>query len=139
MNYVYESIFVGVYCSVIYFLLNIAINNIYCALFLTGFIKHFCGYLLGLHTAYCNYGSACNNVKKHNIKTAFYSNSLLLESIIEGFLFLGIGLIFILIGKKIGIWTIFFIAVLLHIIAENTGVHTLFCKTRCRTKQNKVI
>lgn len=68
---------------------------IYC-FFLLGFFKHLLGYFLYMHTLYCNYGNACkkvgNNVSHEN-KYAIFSNILIIESLLEGFLYLFFGII----------------------------------------------
>jgi len=127
MNYIFESIIVGIYSCIIYVIINKFINNVYTLLFLSGFIKHLFGYLLNIHTLYCNYGYACNN---HAPKSALFTNYLWIESIIEGFLYLFLGVIFTqFIPNKILV--LFLIGVLLHLIFEKLKIHYIFCKTRC--------
>ncbi len=138
MNYFIESIIVGIYCCVIYIIINKLIikqlNNLYLILFLSGLIKHLFGYLLNIHTLYCNYGFACNNFKNPIKKHAFYSSNLILESLIEGLLFLSLGFIIISIDKNINkLLLVFIIGILLHIISEKIGIHHLFCKLRCKS------
>jgi hypothetical protein len=132
MNYILESIIVGVYSSMIFLIISNFIKNIYLLFFLTGFIKHLFGYLLNIHTLYCNYGYACSNKDKNkdNNKIAIYSNYLWIESIVEGLLYLLIGLLITkFISNKLII--VFIIGILLHLIFEKLKIHNIFCKTRC--------
>ena len=62
MNYIIESIFVGVYTSFIYLLFSPFIKNFYLLLLVCGFFKHFLGSSFGLWTWYCNNGEACLRV-----------------------------------------------------------------------------
>ena len=130
MNYIFESIIVGVYGSIIFLLIRNFIKNIYLLLFLIGFIKHLFGYLLNIHMLYCNYGYACSNKNKTSDKIAIYSNYLWIESIVEGLLYLFIGLMITkFISNKLII--VFIIGMLLHLIFEKLKIHNIFCKTRC--------
>ena len=119
MFYLFESVFVGIYTIFIYlfcyFLFSIfsvfSINNIYFHnsipffsfsfsffLFIVGFIKHFLAYYFSLHSLYCNWGEACKKEHKREKHSSTYistNNTLLLESIIEGFIFVILGNIFI--------------------------------------------
>jgi hypothetical protein len=102
MYYIYESIFVGIYVLIIFFVVNYIINKIinkstnlvtkknkiYFILFITGFLKHLFGYILNIHTYYCNYGFACKNNNKNDKNfISVKTNYLFLESIIEGIIF----------------------------------------------------
>ena len=127
MRYIIESIFVGIYSSLVYLIINVFVTNIYLLLFLTGFIKHLFGYLLNIHTLYCNYGYACNN--KQTIHSTF-SNYLGIESIGEGLLYVCFGKMLVsFISHKVLLF--FIIGVLLHLIFEYLNIHKLFCKYRC--------
>jgi hypothetical protein len=131
MHYIFEAIIIGVYTIIVYLLLSIFINNIYFLFILVGFFKHFFGYLLQIHNYYCNYGYACNNTNnsKHIVNTTFFQ--IFLESIIEGIIFIFIGILLLLfIKNKIIIF--FLIGFSLHIIYELLGIHKIFCKYKCK-------
>jgi hypothetical protein len=130
MNYLFESIIVGAYSSIVYLITKNFVNNVYLLFFLIGFIKHLLGYLLNIHTFYCNYGYACSNKNKN--KVAIYTNYLFAESVIEGILYLSFGLLFNKIIKN-KLIDIFIVGVLLHIISEKLKIHIFFCKNRCVT------
>ena len=144
----FECIFVGIYSSIVYFIIHKNINiNLYFILFLTGFIKHLFGYFLNIQSLYCNYGYACKNIKNiKNIKIfkAFTNNKLLLfYSLIEGILFLFLGLVFIFLTKKIykhvnNLYVIFTIGVVLHISSEILGTHKLYCENNCILLTDKI-
>ena len=127
MNYIFESMFVGIYSCIIYVLIRNLVNNAFVLFFVTGFIKHLFGYLLNIHSLYCKYGYACQQFTK---TTAIYSNYLVLESIGEGILYLLFGII---LGKLIvnKVVVVFIIGVLLHLMFEILEIHRLFCKKRC--------
>ena len=130
MNYIFESIIVGVYSSIIFLIISNFTNNINLLFFLTGFIKHLFGYLLNIHTLYCNRGYACSNKSNDKNKIAIYSNYLWIESIIEGLLYL---IIVLLINNFLSnkLNNIFIIGLLLHLFFEKLKIHNIFCKTRC--------
>jgi hypothetical protein len=122
MNYIIESLFVGVYCVIIYLFLKDISLPFDILLFVSGFIKHLFGYILGFQQYYCN--------------CIYFNNSLLLllfECIIEAFLFLFIGhyLSYIIKNK---IYLFFIIGMFLHIFVELIGGHSFFCKYKCSVK-----
>jgi hypothetical protein len=120
MNYIFESIFVGLYTCIIYFIVRIFANkNI--LLFVTGFMKHFVGYYIGLHEEYCNYKK--NSTRRLKIKKNIIQISM--ESFFEGIVFFSIGLFF---KKNYSYLLLFSIACGLHIFAELIGIHKYFCK-----------
>ena len=127
MNYIFESIFVGIYSCIIYVFIRNVVNNVHVLFFLTGFIKHLLGYLLNIHSLYCKYGYAC---KQYTKTTAVYSKYLVLESIGEGILYLLFGIILskLILNKLL---VVFIIGILLHLIFEILQIHRLFCKKRC--------
>lgn len=90
MNYLLESLFVGIYCCSIYLGLSYTgiTNNVYLMLFMVGFMKHFFGYFLKIHDYYCKNG--CDD---HNKNRRAKKNELMLtgESILEGFAFIILG------------------------------------------------
>ena len=117
-------------------------------LFLTGFIKHFMGWILQIHKLYCNYGTACINKRGDVYKTGT-EIYIIPESILEGFLFVVVGLLIFGVlhcffsplhiknMKMCYQWVgldmvgIFLIGVFFHLLAEWLGIHSLFCKYRC--------
>ena len=108
----FQAVFVGLYSiSIFSLLLNIGVNPHY-ILFLTGFIKHLFGYLLGLQGAFCG----CS------IHYPFLS--LIRDCTLEGILFL----IFL---QGSSIFTKFLFGFFLHIISEYLGIHKYFCKSYC--------
>ena len=131
MRYLIESILVGVYSLVIYVFVKTVIYNDYLLLFLVGFCKHVFGYLLSIHTLYCNYGDACTKRNKTvQYKKSVYSNVLLIESIMEGIVYVFLGIILgSFITNKIIIY--FTIGCALHLISEILQLHYYFCRKRC--------
>ena len=131
MNYIIESLFVGVYSVFIYlFFSRFIYKNLYILLLVVGFFKHFLGSSLGLHTWYCNNGSACikdkNNDNDNKDANTVY---LLRDSIYESLLYLIFG--FILQGILTNSYLFFAIGVILHILAEKLLVHRYFCRKSC--------
>lgn len=118
-QYILEAIIVGIYCII---LLILNINN----LFIIGFVKHFLGYYINLHLLYCKYSYSCN----HKNKIIYNFTDLIIDSIIEGILFIIFGNILqiIIINKYI---LYFIIGFSLHIISEIAGKHKFFCKKHC--------
>ena len=132
MNIVFEALIVGVYSIINYLIIsNILSFNNYTLLFIIGFIKHLLGYYSGLYKYYCINGKACKEVsKKYN--SAYITNyELIIESLFEGLLFLFFGSI--LIYLKLNIIVIYFLlGFILHLLFEKLGIHTHFCKKRCK-------
>ena len=97
MIIIFESLFVGLYCSFLYIIIsNFNLNlNKYCFLFLFGFLKHYLSYYFGIHDYYCNNGYACSkcmcNSNSNNSKKISDTKYLLFDSILEGFLFIIVG------------------------------------------------
>jgi hypothetical protein len=138
-----EAIFVGIYTLIIYFFLSFFIKNPSLLLFFVGFIKHFSGDFIQLHTFYCNYGYACTYYfGKDNILHYFSDRKevvILIESILEGFIFLFLGLFmfsFLNFERK-WYWFLLF-GFFLHIFFEKIGIHRLFCKYRCSSTISSV-
>jgi len=122
MMFYIEVLFVGLYCIFIYLYVTMFINiqNKTLLLFIIGFIKHLFGYILNFQQYYCN---------------CIYFNqqyfTLFLECILEGFLFILLGncLSFII---KNNFLLFFVIGIILHVLFEVIGFHSLFCKIKCR-------
>ena len=130
MNYIIESIFVGMYVCIIYLLFSPFIKNFYILLLVCGFFKHFLGSSFELWTWYCNNGEACVKVlsqdQYYNANTLYLMRDSINESVI--FLILGTLLRFIM---PIGIYLFVIIGIILHILSEYIGVHKMFCKQTC--------
>ena len=124
---IYEAILVGIYSILIYLILIPFefTNNV--LFYMIGFLKHFLAYNIGIETYYCNNGNVCI---KDNKKRIVYSENILIESIIEGYIYI---IICMIIYKIINNYTltIFYTGFILHIVFELTGVHNYFCKNNC--------
>lgn len=131
MNYIIESIFVGIYTCFIYLLFCPFIKNFYVLLLVCGFFKHFLGSSFGLWTWYCNNGEACLKVLSPLLNYEANTNNLLRESIYESFLFLLVGSLLSFIIPN-NIYIFFIIGLVLHIGSEKIGIHKSFCKTNCK-------
>jgi len=89
MSYIIESLFVGVYCGILYEIMVNFIGDYQVLLFVLGFIKHYLGYESGLHGMFCKFGYACQRVENSYNKIAqIDKKTLILESLAEGFAFL---------------------------------------------------
>ena len=108
-----ESIFIGLYCVMLFYIFNF--NIIF-----FGFIKHFSGYLLGLHQYYCNYKKNMN----------LNNNNIFIESILESIYFY---IFYIFIKKFINNeYHIYFImGFVTHLLAEFLGIHKYFLDNNC--------
>jgi hypothetical protein len=133
-----ESIFVGIYCLILFSLLNYFHFDFYNLLFILGFSKHFLGYILGLHSLYCYNGASCRGMNhRDEIKCPGYERTFIkggykfLESILEGVVFLFLGFFLQKNGVKNKYIMIFFIGVFLHLVSDLIGLHTYFCMN-CR-------
>jgi hypothetical protein len=139
MHYLLESLFVGIYTSIIYLLIHTIfhIKNIKILFFTVGFFKHFLGYYLHLHNYYCNYGDACLSVKSSNNESnPVYENSfeyLFYDSVLEGGIFLLISIFM----NESTTFKFFMTGFFLHLLFELLGVHKHFCKEKCDRKKGK--
>ena len=138
MNYLLESLFVGIYTSIIYLLIYTIFHiiNIKLLFFTVGFFKHVLGYYLHLHNYYCNYGDACLSVDSNSESKPIYENSfeyLLMDSFIEGGIFLLISIFM----NESTTFTFFMTGFFLHILFELLGIHKHFCKEKCNRKKRK--
>jgi hypothetical protein len=139
MDYIFESFFVGTYSSIIFLIISrlIKTTNINTVIFVTGFMKHLLGYLLHIHSYYCNHGSACDRKSNTDSYTTNPNPIVLLsECVLEGALFILFYKAFTLLLTTNGntIYIIFATGFMLHILAEKLGVHKNFCKTKCTKK-----
>jgi len=130
MHYIFESLYVGVYCVIIYSVLFYPLReNTYLLLFLLGWIKHFLGYFFYIQDLYCRYGYACQSQHKNY---SIYKN-VFNDSIIEGlfFIFLGRLGLFIDFFRNNRFLYIFILGCVIHILAEWYNYHDYFCKNNC--------
>lgn len=104
MQTILEGLVISIYTGIIY----IYIKDV----FTLGFLKHFLAGIFGLHKIYCNYYG------KYNIDINFDLIKLIIESIIEGMLFV--------ILSKLNI-NIYIIPFILHVVFEILGLHKQFC------------
>jgi hypothetical protein len=134
MHFVLEAIFVGIYTVAIYRIIKPYIKNNNALFFATGFLKHLFGWFLGLHSLYCQIGEACSKyVNGIDTKRIFYYNiQPFIESIMEGIIFLGLGILIIRIAKQSKYIIVFFIGFILHILFEIFGFHNKFCLECCK-------
>ncbi len=120
----FESLFVGVYtCIISIFVSFLVSSNFTLLLFVVGFLKHFFGYYLKIQDYYC---ATCVKGSKSHVTT----RNLIIESILEGGVFIILGLLLkVFIESR---WILMFLlGFLLHMVAEFVGVHKYFCKNRC--------
>lgn len=129
MNYIFESVLVGLYTCLIYMIFSPFIKNLYLLLLVVGFFKHFLGSGFGIHTWYCNNGEACLKVLSQDQNYSANTLYLICESIYESLMFLFLGVI--LNYKLTNLYLFFSIGVILHIISEKLGIHKTFCKKTC--------
>ena len=129
-----EALCVGIYCIflyIIFYFINLYLNlPSYMFLFIFGFIKHFIGYYLGLHQKMCNFiNSNHNNYNNYNNIIQINIKILIIECILEGLLFLIIGLITNFEINMLGIYKIFIIGFCIYIFFEIIGLHKWFCSS----------
>lgn len=119
MKVLYESFFIGYYAIFIYSILWFFIYkiDIKFQLFFVGFLKHFISYYSGIQNYYCNH-----NRKKRNIH-------IFIESLIEGIIFILLGLLFLFIFNNKIFISIFLIGFLLHFLNDFNSVHSYFCSS----------
>lgn len=130
MNYIIESILVGIYTSFIYLLFSPFIKNFYILLLVCGFFKHFLGSSFGLWTWYCNNGEACLKVLSQDQNYEANTLYLIRESIYEAIIFLLVGIIISFLIPK-GIYLLLIMGIILHIGSEYIGIHKSFCRNSC--------
>ena len=140
MHYVFESVFVGIYCVGILALLLrfMAKAPLLSLLFLLGFIKHLSAYYLQIQSLYCNRGDACVKVNDAMLTYRAKTTNILMESMFEGFSFLIIGLLVTKLGgiqlttRQRKLIFAFVVGSFMHIVAEKMGIHKKWCKTTCK-------
>lgn len=134
MNYIIESLFVGCYICIIYVFVNPFIKNFYLLLLVCGFFKHLLGFYIGIHTWYCNNGYTCLKIQPNkHLNFVASSTYLLSDSIYEAIIFLFAGtLLHFFIQTEL--YLFFIMGIILHIIAEHSGLHKYFCSQNCVKK-----
>jgi hypothetical protein len=130
MNYIIESMFVGIYTSFIYLLFSPFIKNFYLLLLVCGFFKHFLGSSFELWTWYCNNGEACLKTLSQDQNYKANTINLIRDSFYESLIFLIFGSLLSIIIPK-GIFLFFIIGIVLHIVSEKIGIHKHFCINSC--------
>jgi len=134
MNYIFESIFIGIYSVVIYLFFHKFIKNFYILLLVCGFFKHMLGFFFKIHTYYCNYGEAC--IKEHtnkNTNIKYYANALYLfnDSIFEALAYLILGTLLKMLVTTNMLYIFFYTGIILHILSELFQIHKSFCIKSC--------
>jgi len=126
----FEAVFVGLLSVVIFVFINYLPFNLIYKLFLVGFIKHYFGYLSGIQSYYCNLYLSKNRNDKYEVE----SNSILLESLFEGIIYIYIGLLLSKIFTNCYLIS-FTLGFCLHIISDFYGIHTFFLKNNCHIQK----
>ena len=140
MNAFNEATVVAAYCACIALTISNVLNanqNIYVVYFLIGYIKHMLGFFI-FYDAYCNVGHACacsrkeHTIKNKRIYNAYIPfNELMLQSILEGGLFMCGGWLGALFGTKNTAIVSAVCGFALHLKFELFGIHTYFCNKYC--------
>ena len=130
MNYIIETLFVGLYTCIIYLLFSPFIKNFSVLLLVCGFFKHLFGSSFGLWTWYCNNGHACLKVLEQDHHYKANTIYVLTDSLIEAILFLIVGTSLSLIIQN-RLLLFFIMGLILHILSELFGIHKYFCKKTC--------
>jgi len=121
MLLVAEALFVALYSLVLFSIIKFTGLNVSTCVFITGFLKHFLGYFLGIHGLYCN---------KYNLKAdSLKLHQLFVESVLEGLAF--IFLFTFKYVKDLNL-SILLLGFSLHILSELSGIHRYFLSYRCR-------
>ena len=130
MNIIIESIYVGLFVLSIGIIVIKFVNGII-GYYIIGFLKHFLGYYLGIQDYYCNYGNKCVEVNKDRGKLKASNKKLLIESLLEGIVFMIMGIIIEIVVKNEYI-ILFLIGFIIHMISEWIGIHLYFCDYNCK-------
>jgi len=135
MNYIIESILVGLYSVVIFLFFSPFVGSdhkkFYLTLVAVGFLKHLMGSFLGIHTWYCNNGDACIKKLPQNHRYIAKTTNLLRDSIFEAFAYLCLGFILRGLFKNDLMGLFFTIGFILHLLSELLLIHNSFCNTYC--------
>lgn len=131
MNLIFfEAFVVGLISLVIFVFINYIPCSFFIKLFLVGFIKHYFNYLSGLQSFYCDLYLSNMENNKYEVK----STSILIESLLEGFIYIYIGLLISKVIKNNYIM-IFTLGFIIHILSEFYGIHSIFLKNNCKIKK----
>jgi hypothetical protein len=123
LNTVFEGVFVGLYTVIISLPLRLVLKG-NALFFCIGFFKHFFGRFTGLHSLYCK----MNDMKeKENVSLS----TLLIQSILEGMLFVFLGMVLRHFIENITITLFFIIGLTVHILFEIMGIHWSFINETC--------
>lgn len=131
-----ESFFVAIYSCAIFSILKYFLNlkiNILSLIFITGFFKHFIGWISGLQHLYCA-SKNHENISLYKQQRYLFDNyarfvSKIIESIGEGVLFVGLFLIIRSLSLTHNNYLIVcIIGAFLHLLFEFIGMHRMFCK-----------
>jgi hypothetical protein len=120
MHFTLEAVIVGMYTSCVYIVCS-PIPDPYLLFFTIGFVKHFVGYYLGIHSYYCKSTCGKNNAVDTN---------LLRDSLIEGCIFMVVGITLERYVKN-EFMLFLLLGFIIHILAEMLSIHKLFCQYRC--------
>lgn len=134
-----ESFFVAIYSCAIFSILKYFLNlkiNIISLIFITGFFKHFIGWISGLQHLYCASKNHENislhsqqNLSQRNNAYDFIARfvSKIIESLGEGILFVGLFLIIRSLSLTHNNYLIVcIIGAFLHLLFEFIGMHKMF-------------
>jgi hypothetical protein len=140
----FEAFIVGCYFSLCSLVVSRFVQNLYVLFFVTGFIKHFLSFFIGIQSYYCNYGNACRKIRdgqvqdqlpRRELRAKYTCNTstsrLFLDSIGEGFFTVLFGIcLSVFIKRRIVLF--FFIGVFFHLLFEFLGIHRRFCLEQCK-------
>ena len=130
-----EAFFVGCYSLFVYVFYSCIFSPLltFASFFCIGFIKHFFGYVLGIHTFYCNHKLEKLERNKNGDKIAT-SKQLFLFSVMEGFIYAIVGQILLPYTRKQPLLLFFILGASLHLLSEIIGVHSFFIQNNCKNK-----
>lgn len=128
MNYLVESVFVGIFTLILYGILQFVPNIPFTIiLFIMGVLKHSLGYVLGIQSAYCR---MYNKVKTQAVSPQN------IEVVVEGIIFIFVGKLFSWFVSNRYIIA-FMTGAGIHLMAEWLGIHRYFLKERCKRHKDK--
>lgn len=141
MKYLWEAFAVALYSGILYNIITELFSaalsimhepiDFLVLLFIVGFFKHSLGFFLRIHSAFCNYGDACQRSVQdaEYIATSGYAR-LFYESFLEGLVFMIAGYLLSMFTKD-RLVIVVFVGFSLHLGAEYMGIHKYFCRKRC--------
>jgi hypothetical protein len=128
MHYIFESLFIGIYCGILYEVLVNFVTDYTVLLFAIGFTKRGIDIESTLHGLFCKFGNSCQRIEDVKMKNVNIQYRIF-ESIIEGACFIVVGYLLSLIIKD-RLITVVFVGILIHITSEKLGLHKKICH-RC--------